>query len=821
MACASTRAGAPAGTFLGFSRAADFYFTSEEPIKVIFEYTAMCAISITDRTLFTINASPNAAAVFPDELTQPITGANFASVPGNTPVYYYDQVLAFHDDQKIPLFIESFPAPNQARTNAGIIGGFVGTSFNNNTTGIYKVKFVRVALDPSSLGTYSGGAQKTTVKKNGKCKERASMIIKACFLPLNPTLTVNPALPVDTYLRMQKQTKDGKWVDYIPPNAIKTGEVDAQGFVEYVLTDLDPETKYTAYVADITVRSTDSATTRRNKTVLKQLYLNNPIASLYNNIYWWNVNRIDQPTRLATFWTPFEKGSKRTLKFITGSCYAGTLDALQNATTDVEYHFQFKNGDTYYQDNARTPDPNAVPPVPDTDFIEHYKGLLYVKSEREILQATGLYAIPDDHEISDNASTNSVFFPGNQSEFLLQGAEAVLYNAMFNTPNTVTSPNAQYNVFPASNQFTYNPLPNTRFIAAYKAFDQFWPARPIDADSNKNFAVNWGETDIIGTWSQAAILDDLSVRYWARPSIVKPDGTIVFLNEPNQYIPNPALYFIKEALANSKATVKIVFFSKDLHLVWKKHYDQIKQRFFQIARSTDPTASNTLIETIYNKAFRSYNADSPDGYADQINGLFNWIKEKKIENVIFFTGDPHVSYLRYVDRKLNMINCCTSAVSSYRASGYPLMLQSNIDQDDTIMNISLNTYAGVEVDVENMQLTIIGNYADEIRGKAVLPLIPVCHEKERIQCPVGCVEYKQCHDGEKDHKGYKPCSPCNKKESVSTEHSVEKSHKKTNKPCNTCHKQEDTLSDFSSLSLEKSYVKRSECSEESDYSSLE
>jgi hypothetical protein len=748
----SAPTGAPAGTFSGFERAADFYFTSEEPIKTLFEFRAMCAISTTNRVTFNINPTPNPAAVFPDELTQPITGLNFGGVPGVSPVFFYDQVLAIVDDQKVPLFITGFPSPTSATSSSGIIGGFVGTAFNNNTTGIYPVTFIRVALNPSSLGTWAGGAQKTSAKpcdETDRLEERASIIIKACFIPFNPQLPGSIPLPIDTYLRMQVQRSDGKWADYIPEGAIKTGAVDAQGFVEYIVTGLEPGTKYTAYVGDITVRATDSSGTRRNKTVLKTLYTTNAIESLYDNIYWWNVNRIDQPTRLATFWTPFPKGSQRILRFMTGSCYAGTIEAYKNATTDVDFHFQFMNGDTYYQDNSRNPNPLAIPPVPDTDFIEHYKGNLYVKTMREVLQATGLYAIPDDHEVSDNAGTNSVLFPGNQSQYILTaGAEQTLYNLMFNTPNTVTSPNAPFNVFPLSNQFSQAPLPNTRFIAAFKAFDQMWPGRPIDSDVNKNFTVNWGETDIIGTWSQTYVLQDLSIRYWARPSIVQPNGTIIFLNEPNQYIPNPALFFIQNALRNSTALVKVVFFSKDLHLVWKRQYDEIKVRFFQIARAVDPNASDALIKTIYDKTFRSFNFDSPDGYADQVDGLFKWIADNDIRNVFFFTGDPHVSYLRYENRDVNLVNCCTSAVSTNRASGYPLLLQSNIDIEDNLFSISLNSYAAVEVNPKNNTVTVIGNYADEKRGKAVIPLLPLCDD------PDGGHDHHEENDGENDDETY-------------------------------------------------------------------
>ena len=192
MECASARAGAPtgapAGTFSGFERAADFYFTSEEPIKKIFEFTAMCAISTTDRVTFNINPTPDPAAVFPDELTQPITGNNFGGITGASPVFFYDQVLAFVDDQKIPLFITDFPSATSATSSSGIIGSFVGTSFNGNTTGIYRTVFTRVALNPSSLGTWAGGAQKTLAIPCDESNVSASIIIKACFIPFNPDL---------------------------------------------------------------------------------------------------------------------------------------------------------------------------------------------------------------------------------------------------------------------------------------------------------------------------------------------------------------------------------------------------------------------------------------------------------------------------------------------------------------------------------------------------------------------------------------------------------------------------------------------------------
>lgn len=697
--------GAPFGGHLLFYNVADFYGTSENRFNFTHEETHICSVSITSplaRSTITINDSPDPNAVFSDSLRNRPVGVNGPG--GNNNVFYTSEAWVYLDEQKLPLVISEFDPnnPKVAYTDTPLIGDFIGPGFNNGQTAIYKCRFVRVALSPTSYGSWAGGAY---TLPNGRC----AVTVKSLFVKDDS----RPSYPTDTYLRLQKLGPDGKYIDVVPRNALKLGNaVDSEGFCVYVLDDLDPDTYYSVHVSDITPYTNDSSAVRNYKVAIKESFASGDTSS----IFFWANNGLDYAVRTTTFWTPAPNTSDEDVRFMHESCFAGTLDGFKNAHK-YDHKFNVLNGDTYYQDNS-----NAGP-----DFIRHYKSLLRNDNTWLTLVSKGSYVLRDDHEVKDNYGNNIVLTNGNTSEFQLNAAENALYNATFASSTT-----APFNIYRRINQFPLGIVPNQRIVDAFKEFDQMWPARPAYLNTNDSWKVTWGKLETIFINSSPFLNpDNLAVEYWNRRAIVSYPGTsandINYLNQAPEFIPGPSLAFLKNALLASKnknTMARAVFFSSDIKLTFNGLYDQVRAKFAQLARIADPSASESLINTTYDKLFKAFNYADAEGYFEQILELVEWIKENDIKNVFFFTGDPHVSHVSYMDRKYNIDSCCCSSIATYRASGFPLMFYGNKDLDEVILTVARNSYADVTFSPKNKNMNIKFRYADEIRGETNISLIP-------------------------------------------------------------------------------------------------
>jgi hypothetical protein len=698
--------GSPFGGHLLFYNNADFYGTSENRFNFYHEETHICSIKTTTpetRSTITINPSPDPNAVFSDSLKNIPVGVNGPG--GNNYVFYTSEAWVYLDEQKLPLVVSSFDPddPKVAYTDSPLIGSFIDSGFEGGTEAIYKCRFVRVALSPAAYGSWAGGVY---VQPNGKC----TATIKSMF-------TFNDfrqSYPTDTYLRIMKRASDGKYVDYVPPNALQLGNaVDSEGINTYVVSDLDPDTFYSIYVEDITAYASDSSAVRIYKTAIKESFKTGDLSS----IYFWANNGLPNAVRMTTFWTPAPRSSNDDVRFMHESCFAGTLDGFKDAYK-IDHKFNVLNGDVYYQDNAaRAP-----------DFVRHYKSLLRNENTWNTLVSKGSYFLRDDHEVSDNYNTNIILTQGNVQEFQLTAPETALYNAIF----TGNPANAPFNIYRRTNQFPIGIVSNQRILEAFTEHDQIWPTRPANLTYNDSWSVPWGKLEAIFI-NSSPFLDPntLAVEYWARRARVQYPGTaqsdITYLNEPPQYIPGPGLAFLKNALLASKngsTMARAVFFSMDITLTFNGLYEQVRAKFVELARKADPSATLDFINGTFDKLFRSFNYDSPDGYHQQINELMAWIRENNIKNVFFFTGDPHVSHVSYIDRKYNIVSCCCSSIATYRASGYPLMFYGNKKINDVILTVARNSYADVNFSPSQKTLEINFRYGDDLRGSATIPLVP-------------------------------------------------------------------------------------------------
>lgn len=702
-----TAYGAPAGTMPLPYRAADFYGTSEKRFTVVHTEEHMCQISITSRDVVTINPSPDPNAVFSDFLVNSIlNGINGPSNLGNTglPNVFKNYIGAmFLDQHREPLFITGFRQDQQNRyticdLNSSAIGDFLGTAFNG-TTGVWNVRFEVWATTPMCFGTWPGSP---CILPTG----RASIILNGLF-----PRDVQGNYPSDVYLRMQKVV-NGKWIDYVPPNPIQFNAVDSRGLAKFVLTDLDPGSYYTAYIADITIYPSDSSTYRGYKQAIIEFVAANDTDS----IFFWNNNQLDQPKRLCTFWTPIPAGDRRKIRFMTYSCCAGTYDGFKDAFLKP-HHFQVGNGDNYYQDNAEVREDD-----PGNDFWQHYKAMLFVENYWSNLVAKAMFAQPDDHEVTDNANSIIAISPYNLAEFQLNNAENAFYNQLVAVPG-----NAKNIIFTRTNQFPRPPVPNERFIQAFDEFYKFFAAKPLTSTPEHNFKQRYGESEVILINSQVKINEDRSVSYYARRVDAAYPGTspsdFTLLNEPNRLIPTSGYDYLKQALLQSTATVKFVFFSKNLSQIWDGHREEIRNEFFRMARLLNPAPSESLIQSTYDKLYRAFNYNNADGYFPQLDELLHFIRVNNIRNVFFFTGDPHVSFIEQLDVDQNVFNICTSAIATYRASGAPLLLSGNVDSKKFFMSLALNSYADVLFDPVANELYLHFWYGDEFRGAITLPVL--------------------------------------------------------------------------------------------------
>src|SRR5690606_42131978 len=113
-----------------------------------------------------------------------------------------------------------------------------------------------------------------------------------------------------------------------------------------------------------------------------------------------------------------------------------------------------------------------------------------------------------------------------------------------------------------------------------------------------------------------------------------------------------------------------------------------------------------------------------DCYTSQVDELMAWIKKKKISNVIFFTGDPHNTYIQYYDDNYRVLEICTSSIGNYRSNGN----QGIFFGDPNLANRNLvalnqNSYADIEVDPKSKTMTVRTCYGRETLGTVVINLV--------------------------------------------------------------------------------------------------
>ena len=725
--------GAAPGGYPGPSRFGDFYYTSESIGTILQEEEHMCIFNVATRSLVTINPTPDAADTFSAKLRNNTTGPTTVS-GSNLQYAMQEQVWMYVDQNKLPLLISSFPSTTTAICDSSVIGSFIGTGFDPDPITfqarqvIYHCRFVRIALTSGAFGTWAGGMGWDA------CKKTCSVIIKALF---NKNYLGN--YPTDTYLRMMKRDRKGIWTDYLPVGSIKLGLVDSEGFIEYQVSGLEPGTAYTAWVVDISASPSDSSTVAENKRKVKTFIATKTVAELQDNLYFWNANALNMEQTACHFYTPFPVDSRKPIRFMAESCFAGTLDGFKDSfiTGQDEYHLHVLNGDKYYQDNADY----TIP----TDYIRHYKALARNHNMLFALKQTGSYSMRDDHEVADNWYRNIVLRAGNVAAFQTTPAETALYNAIMANASLATQV-----VFRRTNQFPLVTPPNSAIQYAFDAESQFFPARPAGVGVNDSYSIPWGCAEFFFINSNAFLNTDGSVTYFASGVQVMAPGTnpgdfVPIPGAKPQFIPGPSYNFLKNGLKNSKARVKIVIFSTDLKLVFKDKYKEIRDEFFRIAKIADPTATDALIGSTYDKIFTAFNYDNPDGYAEQIEELLKYMDEIAVNNVFFITGDPHVSNVSYMNKKRNHVSCCFSSVGTNRASGYPLLFQGNLDKENAILSLNNNSYGDITIDPSMMTVSIKLRFADEVRGTAEIPII-YNSIPDYDDGPCGCSE---CRGGKK------------------------------------------------------------------------
>lgn len=696
----NTPVASPAGPHTLFYNYVDYYSTSEDRAQTIHEETHMCYLKVTNpqtRYTFTINPTPDANDIFSDKLVNEATGTN-PPFGGDSNVFIHPQVWVIVANTEAPLLITGFSADRkQAFADVMFLSGGVGPTFENFTTTIYNCRFVRKALSPTFYGTWAGGVGKD-------CDGKYSAILKAKFIP-----NYLGVLPKITYLRMQKQTCEGGWIDYIPnviggynKTPLKYDAINEFGYVEFVVTGLEASSKYSAFIADVT----------NNANLLTLLEKGDT-----SSIYFRKANQtVQQPIQPCIINTPQLPNSKKKIRFITGSCYNGTFKAYKGAEL-LEADFHYMNGDTYYQDSSITISPGATGDHL-SEFVKHYDGNFRNDYLDRVLKSTTNFMASDDHEVGDNFGSKIVLTAGNTGEFQLNTDELALYNSVYNMSVNGVYVNRPYIIFPLTNQSPTLLVPNEQIMGAFKAFDMVWPARPYNADPiKKNWQLRWGEMDIISINSNPYIHNNGSIEYWYKRAIVSADGNINYINEPNQFIPGPGFEFLKQKLKESTAILKVVFFSKNIKYVWAPHRKEIMKKFIQMAKTANPNVSTDLVESTFNKLYRANMYDNADGYENQMNEFIKWVEKNKIKNVMFCTGDPHISNISIIGDKVPIISSCLSSVCTYRSSGYTsIFYGAPQDQDHLLMAVARNSYGDIEFDPVKQTVTITIRYGDVVRG---------------------------------------------------------------------------------------------------------
>lgn len=604
-------------------------------------------------------------------------------------------------------------------------------------------------------------------------KYRASVVIKHTFIK---DLFGN--YPEKAYLRVLKKAVDGQrefWLDYLPLNPIKSlseNPEEAQfGKVTFHLDDLEPGTEYDVFVVEPVAVASDSSSIKDRKSKLLHMLGDSALYTMlrtYNRgnlegngsqaramfdalterqladsttpgpsadeikatqVAFWSANVLEQSFRVTRFKTPTAPNdTKKQISYFAGSCFGGTLDGMKGMP-NIPHDFMVLLGDKFYNDNVR----GAF-----EDFMANYEAFLKNESAARAFASSCLYTLSDDHENADNWFRNIFISRFNSDKVILTADEKAIYDKMMAIPAI-----RAMIVSRLTNQFPMPLSPLARIEAAAKANDMFWPNAPsridaLDKASNGSFRVRYGAMNVILLNSNPEVDANGSVKYSAVEGTWTPGATPAqdtFTKPPGEtrynFIPETSVAFLKRILSETgkdAATCHSVFFSSDVACMFKNYYAVLKKQNMAGAiaaiRATDPNAEipTATINSMYDKKFAAAEYDNADNYAAQVLGLVNWIKEKGITNVFFHTGDPHSSLIKYMDKENVIVSVCTSSVSTYRASGYNLMLATNLDAEDTILALSGNSYAHLTFDPVAKTMNVALRYAEEVRGEAVIPL---------------------------------------------------------------------------------------------------
>jgi hypothetical protein len=694
---------------------ANFHSASDKRHTTVAEFRAVCRISVGDRYLFTINDSPDPNLVFPASIRNPVQ-AKRTPTGALENIYKIEEVWAIVEDLDQPLLIDlaSF-TDRTAKCTTRFLSGSIGTSYENNTA-IYNVTFKRVAITPMFNGTWAGAPSKYA---NGKY----TVAVKTKF----PTSATVP-YPTAVYLKMMKQTEQGRWVDYVPAvqgstSPLKTGvaerrknpltkqimegdvafsSVTTDGNVEYIVEDLPAGTKFACFISDVSSAADLISLVRDGDTT--------------SDYYLMQVQKIPQPMLMCTFQTPPAEDSDENIRIMAYSCIDGNMSAFKSFNEQVgEYHFKVGTGDNSYQDSCED----------ERDYELHYDGLHRNEHYHRMLVNGGNVMLADDHEVTNDWDSAIVLHQGNAAQFQLTGPEAALYNAIMGS-----SLYRAYVPFTrlANDGLKTSVVDNAKIYDAYAAFDKSLPTMPPHKDHvSRNWSDRWGSVLALFVNSKPYLHHDGTIEYWKRRACVSqsPGGPqqITWVDASsgeklNQFIPAPGLQFIKDELLADKqlpghreASAKFIFFSGNVAPVYTpQQRAAFLEKFIQISASAVedfPSSIAPLATSLFDKLWVQRRYDKTDlASSPDIVELVQWMKVNKIKNVFFVTGDPHNSTVQYLDRENVIVEACFSTLGNYRSSSITATFMGKPDNDRALFNVVENSWGDIDIDSRNRVATI-------------------------------------------------------------------------------------------------------------------
>ena len=667
------RTGWPSGAFPDRTVLVNFHSSSTNRYTKIFEFKATCIINAFEGYNIRILDSPDPTLTFPVELMN-IPKGDRINV-GLQTVYSIPQVWVYVADLKLPYLITNFLDNKTAVADTRqLITGIPPSYGPQGQSMIYECRFVQVGISPMFYGSWIGGV---TREANSEDSYSATVISKFEVTSFGGVVVTVPPM---TYLRMQyrNESTNNRWLDVDNPDVLggESGLLinpcDENGYVHYIVKGLLADTDYTAFVSNVTPTSN-----------LVKLIQSGDTSS----IYFKNARTaLPQPMTIPRFKTPPSDSSKRPIRILTGSCVDGSMEAL-DTLDQINFDFAVWNGDNYYQDNGTTYQ----------DFIRRYDSLF--RNEyywRSIMSQTN-YFNADDHEVEDNWDTKIQFTSDNVANFQLTPIENTLYNGI--TANPANVPYIIWTRNGATGQQPIQLSSNSRIRQAFDAFDRALPTMPYNKDHiTRSYKESWGQVEAIFVNSKPYLYENNDVEYFKRHVLVHPDGTKEVLPGPNQYIPGPSLEFLKKSLIEAGSRIKVVFLSVHLATVYSKFKPEIREKFIQMARLTDPVVPLETINSLFDKLFLVREADRADAYAEQVAEFLEWIKKKGITNVFFMTGNPHNTTIEYLNKENCIVEICSSSFGNYRSNAYDSQFFGDPSDPKWILNVSQNTYADILVD---------------------------------------------------------------------------------------------------------------------------